>query len=187
MCSSGNAAFQPVGCDHCPKEPQFSVARAAYLYAGVADRMVKKLKYDRREEYAPELAKHMAAVVARDRDRLAADWIVPVPLHHTRRRSRGFNQAEQIARALARLTGMALARRVLRRTRPTESQTFLGREERALNVAGAFAVRRPEGIAGSRVLLVDDVYTTGATLNECARVLREAGAREVVCLAFARA
>ena len=109
------------------------------------------------------------------------DLVVPVPLHRRRRRARGFNQAEELARHLG-----PRCRAVLVRTRATPSQTDLPAAQRHANVRAAFALRRRADVAGLTVLLVDDVSTTGATLEACARVLRLAGAREVRALTAAR-
>jgi len=109
------------------------------------------------------------------------DIVVPVPLHWRRRRQRGFNQAE----ALARTLGMPW-RNALRRTRRTPSQTELPAAQRHRNVREAFALRRRAAVSGRSILLVDDVATTGATLEACAEVLRAAGAREVRALTVAR-
>ena len=109
------------------------------------------------------------------------DLVVPVPLHRRRRRARGFNQAEELARHLG-----PRCQPVLRRTRATPSQTDLPAADRHANVRNAFALRRRADVAGLTVLLVDDVSTTGATLQACARALRLAGAREVRALTAAR-
>lgn len=111
------------------------------------------------------------------------DCVVPVPLHRRRIAQRGFNPAVTLARELARTRGVPLAATALRRVRDTESQTGLGRAERRANVRAAFRAR--PGLP-ARVWLVDDVVTTGATLEECARALRRAGARQVVALCAAR-
>jgi ComF family protein len=112
---------------------------------------------------------------------IGVDLVVPVPLHGRRRRQRGFNQAEELAKHL----GLEW-RTVLRRTRATPSQTDLPAARRHANLKDAFALRRRERVAGLTVLLVDDVSTTGATLNACAAVLRQSGAREVRALTVAR-
>jgi ComF family protein len=111
----------------------------------------------------------------------AADIVVPVPLHRRRRRSRGFNQAGDLAAQL----GLPVVA-ALRRTRATPSQTDLPAAQRHANVRNAFAVRRGYDVRGLRVLVVDDVSTTGATIEACARVLKEAGAQEVSALTAAR-
>ena len=110
-----------------------------------------------------------------------ADCVVPVPLHRSRRRARGFNQAEEIARCLP-----LPMRDALRRVRATPSQTELPAAQRHANVRNAFALRRGGRMDGLVVVLVDDVSTTGATLNACARVLLDGGAREVRALTVAR-
>jgi ComF family protein len=115
-----------------------------------------------------------------------ADVIVPVPLSGWRRRTRGYNQSEALARALARELGLPLAPRALSRRKhaPPQARSATA-EERRRNVEGAFAARA-EPVAGRRVLLLDDVTTTGATLRACAAALKEAGARSVYAVAFAR-
>ena len=118
--------------------------------------------------------------------------VIPVPLHSSRLRQRGFNQAELIARgALKSLPGCAMAdlqlrTGVLRRKRGTDTQTGLTRHQRRENIRGAFEVVRPEEVAGKEVLLVDDVFTTGTTVSECAKVLRRAGAERVLVVTVAR-
>jgi ComF family protein len=114
------------------------------------------------------------------------DAVVPVPLHPGRLAERGFNQAELLAAPCARAWGRPLVTGALVRTRPTRPQTELDAVERGTNVAGAFAVRRPAAVAGQRVVLVDDVLTTGATARAAARALRDGGAAAVGVLVLAR-
>jgi len=111
---------------------------------------------------------------------------VPVPLHAARLRWRGFNQAALLGAAVARRTGHPIQVNALIRTRATETQTAKERGERYRNVRGAFSVRKPAAMLNRRILLVDDVMTTGATVDECARTLIAAGARRVDVLALAR-
>jgi ComF family protein len=111
--------------------------------------------------------------------------IVPVPLHSARRRERGYNQSEVIARAVGHVLGCQVHKSVLARVRATPSQTQLGAGERQSNVCGAFRVCKPEAIQGKKVLLVDDVITTGATVDACAQAMMDAGAKEVVACAVA--
>jgi ComF family protein len=124
-----------------------------------------------------------------DRISLAAmpDMLAPVPLHKKRLRQRGFNQALLLAAAIGQRFGIPLSCDNLVRVRYTRPQVELSAGERAANVAGAFALRRPAEAAGKSILLIDDVFTTGATLNECSRVLKEAGAASVTALTLARA
>ena len=116
------------------------------------------------------------------------DWLVPVPLHPVKEREREFNQAARLARHLSRAADIPCHEKILRRVRPTATQTHLNRDKRAANMHSAFEVR-PGGAAdpaGRRIVLVDDVFTTGATTNDCARALREAGAAEVCVWTVAR-
>jgi ComF family protein len=174
-------------CDDCPAgQAYFEKARGTTAFAGVAKQVVEKLQYQGRVEYVPFMARRMFNVQVAEMSDEAADVMVPVPLHSTRRRERGFNQSEELARQLAKYNGAEVLTEALQRVRPTPSQTRLNRKDRAQNIAGAFA-QGAASVQGRRCLLIDDVYTTGATLNECARVLVQAGAVSVSCLAFARA
>jgi ComF family protein len=149
------------------------------MYDGPLREILHALKYGNRPSLAQPLARLMVAGAG---DLLAGvDLVVPVPLHRQRRRARGFNQAEELARHL----GLGW-KDVLRRTRATPSQTDLPAAQRHANVRDAFALRRGRAVDGLTVLLVDDVSTTGATLEACAGVLRQAGAREVRALTAAR-
>lgn len=114
------------------------------------------------------------------------DFLVPVPLYAQREREREFNQSEKIAAAVGRITGIPCLPRALRRTRQTETQTALSRDQRAANVRKAFAMTGSFPLNGKRVILIDDVFTTGATTNACARVLRSAGATDVCVWTVAR-
>jgi ComF family protein len=150
-------------------------------YDGALREVVHALKYHGRRS----LARPLGALM-RDRGQgvlEGAELAVPVPLHHSRLRQRGFNQARDLARQIGLPVVLAL-----RRVRPTEDQVTLPAGQRLSNVHGAFAAtRRARHVAGRIVLLVDDVATTGATLDACARTLSEAGAREVRALTAARA
>ena len=153
--------------------------RAGGAYDGALRAIVHALKYDGRRSLARPLAALMERAGTDVLD--GADLLVPVPLHRSRQRARGFNQAWEIARHL-RLPAV----RALRRVRPTPSQADLPAARRHANVRGAFAMRRGGRVRGAVVVLIDDVSTTGATLDACAKVLREEGAVEVRALTAAR-
>lgn len=175
-------------CDDCPRRTvHFTTARGTTPFTGIAKTLVEKLKYSGRVEYAPVMAQRMAEALRHGFPGVEFDGVLPVPLHSTRYRDRGFNQSEEIGRHLSRMTGLAMSTGLLKRARPTPSQTRLKRKERAENIKDAFECPDPAAMAGKCLLLVDDVYTTGATLNECARTLIESGARSVHCLTYARA
>jgi ComF family protein len=159
-----------------------------FLYEGVCRDLVLALKYQGRTSLVPFLADRMAEEVVRQMGLPAteADRILPVPLHPTRLRERTFNQAELLARALADRMGIPCEENLLIRCRPTQPQAELTREERSRNVRGAFDLRSGSGLRGSRLLLVDDVLTTGATAEACAALLKKAGARSVWVVTAAR-
>ena len=129
----------------------------------------------------------MHEIALQEGDRFLADFVVPVPLHPQRRRERGYNQAELIAKPLATLLRLPYRPNLLVRTKPRPDKHLLTLAERWESVRGAFATRPGSQVDNSRVLLVDDVLTSGATLDACAKVLRNAGARSVVGLTIARA
>lgn len=172
-------------CAACRRSPPaFDRALSWGLYEGPLRALIHLLKYDGIEPLGHPLG-NLLAQAARADD--APDIVVPAPLHWRRRRSRGFNQSALVARTTARVLGVRCETKLLRRTRPTQSQAGLNRAERAKNLRGAFAVRRPESIEGKTVGLVDDVLTTGATASACAEVLKAAGAVRVHAWTLARA
>lgn len=166
--------------------PAFDRARAAVTFDGTARDLVHKLKYADRLDLALPIARLM---VQAGRDVIAeADMVVPVPLYPLRLWRRRFNQAALLGHHVAAACNLPQRVDVLLRRRSTASQTSLGRTARQANVSGAFAVRRDaaSSLSGRAILLVDDVATTGATLDACARALRRAGAARVDALTFAR-
>ncbi|HEX8061714.1 MAG TPA: ComF family protein [Allosphingosinicella sp.] len=173
-------------CGHCLADPPpFDRLRAAVAYGDVSRQVALKLKYSGRPGVAETLAHFMLRHVRREeRDAL----LVPVPLHRWRLWKRGYNQAALIASALSRRTGLPAGLDLLSRTRATPPLRGLGRRERALAVRGAFKVpaRARERLAGRHILLVDDVYTSGATAAACARALKRGGAATVEILCWAR-
>lgn len=171
-------------CAACATDPPpYDYARSAAIFEGALREAVHALKYSGRRALARPLgdlaAEHCAATLAE-----AIEAVVPVPLAPDRERERGFNQAELLAQRVAWRLGVPVRPRWLRRVRPTRPQSDLAAAERRANVRGAF--RASPGVSGRHVLVVDDVLTTGATLGECARALRDGGARRVGVLTVAR-
>jgi ComF family protein len=163
----------------------FERARSYAAYRGVLVRAVVLLKFERIDPLAAYFGEQMAAVARRDS--LAGDVVVPVPLHCVRERERGYNQAELIAREVAKRLRLPLKPVVLTRTKARPDKHILSFDERWRIVRGAFATRSGSQVDNKRVLLVDDVMTTGATLDACAKALLEAGAKSVIGLTVARA
>src|SRR5882757_132987 len=166
--------------------PAYARARAAGRYDDVARTLVHALKYQDRTDLAPAMGRWMARAGQELLEE--ADVLVPVPLHWRRGWSRRYNQSGTLARVISRQTGVKLASEALRRVRATEQQIGLSRSQRATNVQGAFKVAadRTADIEGRRVVLVDDVLTSGATTDACARALLRARAAQVDVLVFAR-
>lgn len=166
--------------------PAYQRARAAVRYDDVARTLVHSLKYQDRTDLAPAMGRWMARAGKELLEE--ADVLVPVPLHWRRGWSRRYNQSAALARVISRQSGVKLATEALRRVRATEQQIGLSRPQRAANVQGAFKVtpERSAEVAGRRVVLIDDVLTSGATTDACARALLRAKAAQVDVLVFAR-
>jgi len=164
----------------------FDRARALFAYAGPAASVIKSFKFDGDFFLGPRFLRGALALGWLPGDIAPPSAVLPVPLHPRRRRERGYDQALLLARALARHFGRPLLGRALVRTRYTTQQVGLSMGRRHDNVRGAFSVRRPGAISGESLLLVDDVMTTGATVEECAKALRKAGAAEVQVFTLAR-
>lgn len=172
-------------CGTCLAHPPVhDGVRAAVAYGEIARGLALKLKYSGRTA----MAEIIAAQLSRHIDPALEGVLVPVPLHRWRIWRRGYNQSALIARALARRTGTALSIDALDRVKPTPALRGLGRDARAKTVRGAFRVpaSRGELVAGRAIWLVDDVHTSGATANACARALKQAGASRVLLLCWAR-
>lgn len=174
-------------CYACAAEqPFFEQARSVTRYDGVVGDALRRFKYQRAIWLAPDLAELMQRGLHAEYPDSVFDLIVPVPLYHVRRRERGYNQSAILAYELARKLRSRSAPWVLKRIRPTTTQTHLTASQRLSNVENAFQFRRERKLTGRRVLLVDDVMTTGATVNACAKTLKKGGALSVHVLTVAR-
>jgi ComF family protein len=183
-------------CGDCITQPkEFRIARAAVAYDQQLMTVVHRFKYAGKIQLAGPLGGLMLNAYMRYWDTEKVDLILPVPLHILKFRKRGFNQSYLLIRRwksisapmLGERAGIPVNTNVLIRSKATVSQTGLGRQQRLKNIKGAFKVKNPEEVIAKNLLLVDDVYTTGATANECARVLLKAGAERVDVLTVARA
>jgi competence protein ComFC len=193
VCSRCGRLFQDAGeahaCARCLADPPaFTRHRSCGRYGGTLKDVILLFKYRRYAPLGRPLGRFMDESLGPDRELWdGAEALVPVPLHPSRRRDRGFNQARLLARELARRRGLGLLEGALVKVRNAPPQAGLRAAERERNVVRTYAVRRPDRVRGRTIVLVDDVTTTGATLRECARVLKAAGAKEVRAITLAQA
>lgn len=203
-CFAGAKRLQPPWCEicalpfhgsltgiaRCPncgdRKLHFDQARAAMHFRGPVRHAVHGLKYEHQLYWSQALCAWLLETPPPGWNLRGVDVIMPVPLHPVRERERGFNQAWLLARAFSKHWKIPVHRHGLVRARKTETQTHLDRDERRLNLHGAFRAPSPRIVSGKRVLLMDDVLTTGSTTSECARILREAGATSVLVFTLAR-
>jgi competence protein ComFC len=174
-------------CSNCQgQEWQFSYARSAVVARDQVLEVIHRYKYQQALWFEPFLAELLVQRACPEISKSDWNWIVPVPLHPTKQREREFNQAERLARRLSSASGIPMNTGLLRRQTATRTQTLLSREERLANVRNAFVARDSACLKGERIVLVDDVFTTGATTGACAKVLRALGAGEVCVWTVAR-
>jgi ComF family protein len=184
---TGTVTGETFVCGYC-QELRFYFSRTvcACRAEGVPRDCILRFKYNREMYFGPHLVDWLLHATQRWIDWREIDAIVPVPLHPRKQRHREFNQAEYLAAGLSKVLSVPVLKRNLRRVKDTSTQTKLGAEARMKNLRGAFAVRDETAFKGKRLVILDDVFTTGATMDSCAKTLRGAGAREVVALAVAR-
>lgn len=200
-CSGSFEIVQPPFCTHCgspfisdagdshlcgrciKKKPPFDIAASVYIYKGELSRAVRLLKYSRKSLLGPQLGAFMSSHLALNQP---YDLVIAVPLHIGRLRERGFNQSQLLAEGLGKNLSLSVDPYILKRVRPTGCQAGMSHKERQVNVRDAFCLRRGGDVTGKRILLIDDVYTTGATVKECSTVLKKAGASLVNVLTLAR-
>ncbi len=174
-------------CEDCRRRPPaFDRAGCALRFEAEARRLILDYKFRRRLWLRDDLADWLDAAARARFAAAAIDLVLPMPATRRHRLDRGYNQCDYLARELAKRLDRRTSGSVLSRTGSPRRQSGLAEEERRANAAGTFAVRRPEFVRGRTVLVVDDIMTTGATLSECARALKAAGAWRVWCLALAR-
>ena len=183
-------------CPYCFEErPPFKMARSAGLYEGILKEGIHRLKYNGHTFLVPTLGKFLQSAFERESEWAEnIDMVIPVPLERNRERQRGFNQSALLAQYLAQNVSLLYPGRVLLKLKKTAPQVNLTRGDRFVNLSGAFSLNPRKGdtpyprisLSAKRILLVDDVYTTGATVGECSRVLLKAGAKEVNIFTLAR-
>ena len=181
-------------CDNCLNQmetlgeietdlPNISRLFCAFHFNPVLQTAVHYWKYKKRTKLTPRFTEELCKILPKKE----IDIIVPIPLHHVKKRDREFNQSELLARYIARLMNVHHDGKILSRIRYTNTQTQLSSLERISNVRGAFVIKKPGQIRQKNVLLVDDVFTTGSTMNECAKVLMAGDAKTIIGAAIAKA
>jgi ComF family protein len=172
--------------EKCQKSP-ISRFLAVWQYSDELQTIIHEMKYYGKKSLAQSMGEEMAKIVAASQEYSSADAIVPVPLHKTRLRERGFNQSVLLAQKITSVSKISVEAEILKRVRYTRSQSKLSATERELNVQGAFKVVQPRPVRGKVVILVDDVFTTGSTLKACAEALIDSGVAKVLALTAAMA
>jgi ComF family protein len=169
-----------LSCRICPEKTAPCAVRSIGVFDAYYQKLIHGFKYQQKLSLGKRLGRSLGERLLKDKIIERFDYLIPVPLHFARKRERGFNQSEILAQELSEVTDLPVLKKVLKRIKNTKDQTKLTPEERIENVKGAFTLIDPEKIEGKRIILIDDVITTGATLSECASVLKEAGAERVM-------
>jgi len=174
-------------CESCAEHSySFDLHRSVFRYGDVVQSLVHCFKYNERRKVAGYFGSAMRARAAQTDEYSGFDYIIPVPLHRVRRRERGYNQSELLGRELAKGLGIPYRELVSRRLY-TLSQTRLTKQQRERNLEGAFRVKRSADLAGKNIIIVDDVFTTGTTVDRISKLLKDKGAAKVAVLTAARA
>ncbi len=158
---------------------EYQQGSALFSYTKIGRRIIQEIKFEGNRRLAHWVGQEMGRSLLQTQWAGGIHLILPVPLHEHRQRERGFNQSLLLARGMVEILELPMEDHLLRRIKDTPHQTDLTRQERERNTKGAFRVMDPEGVVGKNILLVDDVYTTGATINACAKTLKAAGAKEI--------
>ncbi|MFQ5823798.1 MAG: ComF family protein [bacterium] len=169
------------------KIPEVSCVISVWEYSDEVQKIIHEMKYFKKQSLAGLMGDEMAKLVLADRVYSSADLIIPVPLHKTRLRERGFNQSILLSNRIATISKIPVERNVLKRIRYTKPQSKLGAVEREKNVQGAFEVTESNSLIDKQVILVDDVLTTGSTIRACAKVLIQAGVSKILAITAAKA
>ena len=184
----GNHVLETRKCPECPSgEVHFDSARSAFLYRGAIAEGVKAFKFRSRIELSELFARILYYQIRKKMSGKKFDVIVPVPLHFRRYMQRGYNQAGEIARIISRETYIDHFPDAIKRVRATKAQSGLHHDDRRENVKDAFSPSPGDRLKNKKVLLIDDVYTTGSTINACAGAIKKGGAESVTALTICRA
>lgn len=176
-------------CYICRKDKyyyKFNIMRSAYIYKGIIRDLILKFKYSNRMFLTYDFANEMSSLIKENKCFSNYDYIIPVPINITRKIKRGYNQAELLADNIAGNLNKPVLKNVLYRKKITKPQFKLSKKSRAENIKGSFLIKNNKSIYKKNILLIDDIATTGLTVSECAKVLKEAGAKKVFVATLAR-
>jgi ComF family protein len=168
-----------------PEDRRILAVRSLGRFDESFQKLIHRLKYGKKIPLGEYLAESLGQVVAKADTFTECDLVIPVPLHRARQRERGFNQSQVLAEGISKVIKIPVLKGILKRKRNTKDQTYLNAKQRAENVKDAFIIARPEMISSKKIILVDDVMTTGATLNECAGILLSGGAKCILAATLA--
>lgn len=187
ICRHCGSQLEQDSCPHCAETAfLFKLARTAFHYHSPVRELIHRFKYDSFQNISPWLVRGMLQAYQSEPGFADSDLVTAVPLHRVRQRDRGFNQSELLARQLARHLGLSFSM-LARRAHHTPSQTRLSKDEREHNLDGAFVMRPRRDVKGRNILLIDDVFTTGTTVNKLSRLFLDHEAASVTVLTAARA
>jgi ComF family protein len=178
-------------CGFCKSAGEFSedhnilLVRSLGRFDDYYKELIHRFKYGKKIPLGRRLGQRLGETIDDESSFSKSDFLIPVPLHKSRYRERGFNQSDILAEGISKVIGLSVLKSVLKRKKNTKDQTNLSFQQREENVRGAFVVSEPEVINGKKIILVDDVITTGATLSECARMLKQAGAEKILGMTIA--
>jgi len=173
-------------CECSGEDYAFSKSRSFAVYDEIAKTLIHDLKFRKRPEYGEKIIDYLISNHADLSFAADADIIIPVPLHKKRERKRGYNQTAVLGAELGRKLQKPCFEKALKKIKDTLPQSDLSGEERRKNISGAYSVRDKDAVNGKIILLIDDVFTTGSTLNECAQTLLNAGAHKIYCFTVAK-
>lgn len=169
---------------YVPVNSNFDVLVCAYKYKGIVRTKILQYKFKNSKYLYTSLSERLLKLLLRYKDEI--DYVVPVPIHKKRYFKRGYNQSELIAKFISKNIGITLLKNVIKKVQNTKPQSLLSASSRRQNVSNAYKIMDTKRIANKTILLIDDIYTTGATVNECSKVLKESGVKKIIVATIAK-
>src|SRR3989339_1851443 len=190
-CEVCNSLGHDLFCQRCLAQISYlkpsTFVHSIGLYEGSLKKAIREIKYNKRTRLVKPLGEIMARYILANIGSKALDFLVPVPLHYNRLHERGFNQSELLSHQISNMIGVPTVIGLLHRIKDTKPQFDLPKKDRFKNVKGAFIINAPQFVINKKIALIDDIYTTGSTISECTKVLRDAGTEEIHVFTLSRA